>query len=215
MMASGSGAPVPIFYDYLETTDAYAFIDTGVSYKDSTGLKVDITAFPTTITGTNSIPIGMRSNASNNSRVWFAYFTSSGSSGLGYASARSFNYAFLASDAKVRMVTSMKSKSQKADVYHGTKAVKSYSYTYTSTVIKDGNLTLFKARVGTSGTTLDSYVGGVRMWGCKIYSNADSSTLVRDFRPCTYNGVAGMWDMVTNQFFGNANTQGSFSVGND
>lgn len=38
---------------------------------------------------------------------------------------------------------------------------------------------------------------------------------VMDLRPCTYHGEAGMWDVVTSTFFGNANSIGAFSVAND
>lgn len=48
------------------------------------------------------------------------------------------------------------------------------------------------------------------------FSIKDSGdTLLLDLVPCTYLGEAGMWDMVSNTFFGNANTSGSFAVEND
>lgn len=50
---------------------------------------------------------------------------------------------------------------------------------------------------------------------CKIYSYKDidsNGKLVRDMVPCTYNGVAGMWDKVEEKFYGNSGT-GTFSIG--
>ncbi len=49
----------------------------------------------------------------------------------------------------------------------------------------------------------------------KYFRYERSGGIIIDWHPCTYNGVAGMWDMVNNTFHGNANTSGSFSVAND
>lgn len=43
----------------------------------------------------------------------------------------------------------------------------------------------------------------------------ENDTLVRDFKPCLYNGVAGLWDSVEHKFYGNANSAGALTVGND
>lgn len=50
---------------------------------------------------------------------------------------------------------------------------------------------------------------------CKIYSYKDidsSGKVIRNMVPCTYNGVAGMWDKVENKFYGNLGT-GTFTLG--
>lgn len=44
----------------------------------------------------------------------------------------------------------------------------------------------------------------------KLYQE---TTLVRNFLPCTYFGEPGMWDTVTNKFYGNSGT-GQFKLGN-
>lgn len=214
MMASGSGAPVPIFFDWVETTDAYAFIDPKVTYLVSTGIKTDITAFPTTL-GTYAIACGFRNRATTTTRMFTMMFTQSNYIGFGFGSERTYtSNAYTASHKKVRMVSTIKNGSQKFEYYRGTETAITFSYTYTSSALANAGVTLFKARAG-SGTTLDTRNGGVRMWACKIYSSPDATSPVRDFRPCTYNGEAGLWDMVEGKFYGNANTQGSFSVGND
>lgn len=50
---------------------------------------------------------------------------------------------------------------------------------------------------------------------CKIYQFTikEGTTLVRNFLPCTYFGEPGMWDTVTNKFYGNSGT-GQFKLGN-
>lgn len=49
----------------------------------------------------------------------------------------------------------------------------------------------------------------------RIYhlSIKEGTTLVRNFLPCTYFGEPGMWDTVTNKFYGNSGT-GQFKLGN-
>lgn len=47
-----------------------------------------------------------------------------------------------------------------------------------------------------------------RIYECKIYTN---NTLVGHFVPCKYNGQAGLWDIVTQTFYGNSSA--NFSLG--
>lgn len=53
--------------------------------------------------------------------------------------------------------------------------------------------------------------------GCAYYYFKASLGGVENvhLRPCTYYGEAGMYDVVNKVFYGNANTEGSFSVAND
>lgn len=53
----------------------------------------------------------------------------------------------------------------------------------------------------------------MQIWPVKIYSSSDDSNLVGDFVPCINpDGAVGMYDMVTNAFFGNAGS-GVFTAG--
>jgi len=51
-----------------------------------------------------------------------------------------------------------------------------------------------------------------RVYYCKIWDNGN---LVRDFIPVRKNGVGYMYDKVSGQLFGNANSVGEFTYGND
>ena len=51
---------------------------------------------------------------------------------------------------------------------------------------------------------------GSRLYYCRIWSDETYTTLVRDFVPCLYEGEYGLWDNVSNSFFGNAGS-GTFS----
>ena len=51
---------------------------------------------------------------------------------------------------------------------------------------------------------------GTRLYYCKIYTDETYSTLAFDGIPCLYNGEYGLWDRVSDTFFGNAGS-GTFS----
>ena len=73
--------------------------------------------------------------------------------------------------------------------------------------IKNDTKTLYL--FSSSGT---QYTATARIYYCRIY---DNGTLVRDYKPCLYNGEAGLWDLVEGKFYGNANNTGTLTVGND
>lgn len=48
-----------------------------------------------------------------------------------------------------------------------------------------------------------------------VYKDRVTGLDLMDLRPCTYNGAAGLWDIVSGTFYGNSNTSGTLTVGND
>lgn len=52
---------------------------------------------------------------------------------------------------------------------------------------------------------------GSRVYYCKIYADASYTKLAFDGIPCIYNGEYGLWDRVSNSFFGNAAGSGAFT----
>lgn len=75
-----------------------------------------------------------------------------------------------------------------------------------------------------NGTTVPAYTGKlgiVRIYDSSAknvttYDGFSSYTPVATFRPCTYNGEAGLWYVEGNRFFGNSNTGGgTLSVSSD
>lgn len=52
---------------------------------------------------------------------------------------------------------------------------------------------------------------GTRLYYCKIYSDVSYGTLIFDGIPVLYNGEYGLWDRVTNSFFGNSASTGAFT----
>lgn len=61
-------------------------------------------------------------------------------------------------------------------------------------------------------TTSDSVSSTAKMrcWGCKIW---EDGVLVRDFRPALVGSVAGMWDVVGEQFYSSGNATWPFIAG--
>lgn len=63
----------------------------------------------------------------------------------------------------------------------------------------------------TNNTTALPCPSGTRVYYCKIYSDYNYSTIVFDGIPVLYNGEYGLWDLVSNSFFGNAAGSGAFT----
>lgn len=83
----------------------------------------------------------------------------------------------------------------------------SLSKTQGNAPISPANMYLFR----TNYTTPWQCPSGSRVYYCRIYGDYDLTTLVFDGIPCIYNGEYGLWDKVTNTFFGNAAGSGAFS----
>lgn len=82
----------------------------------------------------------------------------------------------------------------------------SSSGAYSGSMDKTTNLYLFA--YNTDGVV--SQFASAKFYVCQIY---DNGTLARDYIPCiTAAGVAGLYDLVTNSFYGNAGT-GAFAYG--
>lgn len=95
-----------------------------------------------------------------------------------------------------------------------------------------GTMSIIESNGTTKQTTFtaqaEGIIGGaVRIFGrsgygasivactAKGFKVSLNGTPIIQFKPVTYNGEAGMYDVVNEVFYGNANTEGSFSVAND
>lgn len=202
------GSPVPTFVDYIET-DGTAYIDTGIIGIDPRSVEIKC------IVKQNSDHIlssstGSTENASNYALLltnggglaMFAhyYFYSSGLPSLQNSITNGIPFI-----ARVAMSGSSQSVSVKFDG----------ESSYTTVTKADRNVirstrTMFLFGANT-GSTPRHAAQGTRVYYCKIYSNNNFTTLVRDLVPCIYQGQYGMWDNVSNAFFGNSASSGAFS----
>jgi len=89
-----------------------------------------------------------------------------------------------------------------------------YSYTKGNTHPTGGLL------IGHDGTrNYTGYIETINIYdssasGCRTFDAFESYTPVATFRPCEYNGEAGLWYVQANRFYGNTASGGSLSVSN-
>ena len=62
-----------------------------------------------------------------------------------------------------------------------------------------------------TGLQVGNCIAGSRIYYCKIYADANYTKLVFDGVPCVYKGEYGLWDNISNSFFGNAASSGAFT----
>lgn len=79
-----------------------------------------------------------------------------------------------------------------------------------NTVTSNIDMTLFAFN---ANGTISAPRSGERLYYCKIYGDDTFTTLVFDGVPCYYNGQFGLWDFVSDSFFGNAAGSGAFIGG--
>lgn len=79
--------------------------------------------------------------------------------------------------------------------------------------VTGAELPLFIFAQNSGGTAAGMQPSGTRLYYCKLYLDTSFSTPVFDGIPYRYNGKCGLWDNVSNTFFGNANSSGKFIGG--
>lgn len=129
----------------------------------------------------------------NTSGSYFAYFNAGDS-----------NNQISASNS-YRTTSFVKFKKTGLDVYIGNSKIGSFS---SQTFTTPNTVLLFAAR--NNGTVQNPFVGRIKY--CKFIINDE---LVRDFIPVRKDGVGYLYDKVSRQLFGNANSSGTFTYGND
>ena len=206
------GTPLPYTpVEYIEA-DGSAYINTGIKGNDprSCHLKFSLGSV-----GTSSrCIIGTGSATENTSLYVLGYVNTSGYFGFGhnyfYANSASSDYLITAGspfEAKV----AMKNGAQSAQLKQaGASSFVTYSKTQSATLTTNKSMYLFAANNGDS-TTFGLCPSGSKLYFCKIYSDNSYTTLVFDGIPCVYNGEYGLWDKVSNTFFGNAAASGAFT----
>lgn len=216
MMLAGGDEPIPLPYtpvDYIET-DGDAYINTGII--GTGGKSAELKILAASLSSGNQVFLGVTSGEDNKSTMFVpCLISSNGKCYFGY-------YFFYASDApsvatsianctpfEVRV--SLKKSAQSLGVRRdGESTFTSYSKTQSSNVSNTVPMFLFAGR-NPSGGVARKCVAGSRVYYARIYSDANYATLAFDGVPCLYNGEYGLWDKISDSFFGNANSTGAFS----
>lgn len=211
MMAAGGAAPLPYTpVDYIET-DGSAYINTGIKGNDprSCHFKFSIGSV-----GSSRCILGTGNGTENTSLYILGYVNTSGYFGFGhkyiYANSASSDYLLTAGspfEAKV----ALKKSSQVAQLKReGDSSFTSYSKTQSETLTTNKSMYLFAANNADSSVWARC-PSGSRLYFCKIYSDTTYTNIVFDAVPCYYNGEYGLWDRVSDTFFGAVSGSGTFT----
>lgn len=215
MMLAGGTPPAPLPYtpvDYIET-DGVAFINTGILGNDPRSAEIKFLP----ASKAYQVILGTTNAVDGNAKTYLLfYMTSAGL--LGFA--HYYNYGSGAPNIEnsinnatpfVAKVAFKKSSQVLQVKQEGESSFTSFSKTQSATVTTGNPMYLFANYKESIHGAESNCKTGSRIYYCKIYSDNTYTNLVRDLVPCLYQGEYGMWDNVTNSFFGNAASSGAFS----
>lgn len=183
--------------NYIASANGYQYINTGYTGNSTTRVIIGASS---SLTSSNIPLFGARdTNGYYNS---FSIWQNVGSNGM------RFDYT----DTTANVVYSHTWLTTGVNIIE-----KNGRYNYVNGVLVNGNTEktfscnnpFFLMSINTSGIFMNGFVGSVSF--CKIY---EGNTLVRNFVPVVrrIDKVAGMWDTITKQFYGNSGT-GNFNYG--
>lgn len=186
--------------------DGNAYIDTGIKGSSSITFKMEV-YFTTSFTNANVAIIGSRIS-STSSQLTVQYYNTSSNKyfrwAFGNNSVTTANHGGTTGDYIVGNLDR-----EKLFVISGAKELT--EEVASATFNNNYNMYLFAMN---NGGTVGGLGGNAytRIYWCKIY---DSGVLVRDFVPARVGQVGYMFDKVSGQLFGNANSTGAFGLGSD
>ena len=207
-----SGGTSPVFVDYIET-DGTAYINTGI--KGDVPFSSELIFSPVTPTASSGYAFicGSRKDATANSR--FMPVIVQNNNKLTFCYGASFMNATLDVSASINNRTFVTTRTAfmagNQILYKKQASESSYetlSNTNESSIITNTNIYLFCYNNQGSPSTVQA---GNRVKSFKIYNDYSFSNLVFDGVACVYNGEYGLWDNVSNTFFGNAANSGAFT----
>ena len=179
--------------EYIGSTGTQ-YINTGFIPNQGTRVVMEIYAPATSNTSSSEYICGVRTSTSANQ---FALQTLGGT----------YSYRYGTQNGSGVISTSITERF-KADLNKNIFNVNGVSYTFTAETFTCPNtFTLFA--MNNNGTNGYSAHKNMKLYSCQIY---DNGTIVRDYVPCTQNGVAGLYDIVNGVFYTNSGT-GTFAVG--
>ena len=209
MMAGGT-PPAPLPYtpvDYIET-DGVAYINTGVLGNVPISSEVAMTPVASTA---NYYFLGCRKD-SGATRLFVITITPAKNIGFSYYSGLYANLSIANSiNNRTQMIVRarLRKGSQIISVKQAGESQFSSSQQSINSEVSTG-LDMLLFAVNSAGTIVVS-PSGARAKYAKIYSDFDFGTLVFDGVACLYNGEYGLWDNVSNTFFGNSAGSGAFT----
>lgn len=194
--------------EYIEA-DGIAYIDSGI--KGNAPMSVTGKMLPV-LASSNAYFMGCRKD-SGNTRFIFLFISTSKYAGFGYANGAYASAVNVATsvDNKTPMEfhTILRSGTNRVGVkQQGESSFTDYTRSINSTITTNTNIHILG--YNNHGTPVPA-PSGMRCYGVKLYSSNNYTNLVFDGIPVLYNGEYGLWDKVSNSFFGNAAGSGAFT----
>lgn len=193
----GAAKPYDAEVEYIET-DGDAYIDTGVKVASTLTFEISL-YFP-----------------ANPSSWWVFGGRGSSSTVMGFQRLSASGYWRWNYGSKYQAI-------QLSDISQA--GIHTFKNTSSSNILLKDNTTTFTCQTATFSTQQNFYLftqnnagtpnmrmPGERVSYAKFYS---SGTLARDFIPVRVGQVGYLYDKVSGRLFGNANSTGSFGIGND
>lgn len=211
MLAGGTppspSGPIPV--DYIET-DGVAYINTGI--KGNAPMSSKIQVVPVAHASGNNYVCGARKD-SGNTRLVFLVIASGKTAGPGYANglySTDVDVSASIDNGTLMMVqTALKAGDQDFYVKQaGESSYTSKSHAATGTITTGRDI--FVLALNNQGNASVS-ASGTKVKTVQLFSDFSFSNLVFDAYACYYNGEYGMWDNISNSFFGNAAGSGEFT----
>lgn len=196
----------PKFYDYLQN-DGKSFIETNIAPKDIDEFYIDATIYDFVGSSAINTILGMRIGYEKPSlRLHLSKSPQTMMINYGddYKQKPLINPYTLGSNFKINFT---RNQITVTTIAGGTYSYNLEEQTYDGCTT---SMILFSQRENTNEASVYRLKG--RVYSLSFSNNG---TLVRDFKPCLYNGQAGLWDSVEGKFYGNANNKGTLTVGND
>ena len=199
--------------DYIQT-DGTAYIDTGVLGDDPKSMELKFV--PAGTTNNIQVLLGTTNGSENADTYMPVYLTTSGLVGIGhyyfYSSGGPNVTTSITNQTPVIVKAAYKKSSQVLQVKQsGESDFTTFSKTQSNEIQTNASMYLFAANSPSNSAGIRNCLSGTKLYYCKIYGNDGYTDLIFDGVPCLYNGEYGLWDKVTNSFFGNIAGSGAFS----
>ena len=209
---TGGGGGNPLPYTPLEyiQTDGTAYINSGVVAKAT--MSFDLKVKMNSSISSAEVFVGVGSTDGASGTLNGLYRSSANSSKIGYG--YYYFYSGILTPTSFTNPFEVSTRLLKGSCVMGIKESGSSSYTSTSnnrtnTVSSSSPLFIFATNV--SGSPSMKASSGSRIYYIRIISGGSLPNLAFDGVPALYNGEYGLWDRVSNTFFGNAAGSGSFT----
>lgn len=194
---------------YIET-DGDAYIDSGIKGNDPRSCELKFMAG--SVGTTSQCVLGCETTGENTSLYVLVYISSTGNAGFGHRYFYTDASLAITGGVFFEAKTKMKNGSQQISIKRdGDSSFTSLSKTQSATITTGANMFIFAGHNPSTDAAVHKCHNGSRLYYCKIYSDNSYTTLVFDGIPCYYNGAYGLWDRVSNSFFGAVPGSGTFT----